>query len=128
MPAFKKLIFNNKVKEIIIFVVNLELFESIFSEFRDINFTYKEYEEKTREKPNYKYPDKEQAFYPKIYECAATLLLRPDLYLCDENESSKIFKKLREGECELDESNELLLLVKYGAIIKTKKGYKCMFK
>lgn len=128
LPFFKRLLLSPKVKEIVVYARNVEHFEFIFREFRDLVFVSRKYDTVPSYKDKYVYSDRMQTFEPRIFDCAITSLIRPDLYINVGNKSTKIIKELPGGNGrDLTMSKELMSLVHFGAVAKTKKGYETTF-
>ncbi|ELA47893.1 hypothetical protein VCUG_00613 [Vavraia culicis subsp. floridensis] len=128
LPFFKKLLLSPKVKEIVVYARNVENFEFVFREFRDLVFVPRKYNTVPSYKDEYVYSDKMQTFEPRIFDCAITSLIRPDLYINEGNKSTKIIRELSGGNGrDLAVNKELMSLVHFGAVSKTKKGYETTF-
>lgn len=136
LKFFKKLLFSS-IPSVTVEYLNDECFFTCFSEFRDIDIIYKDQHLKNIEDrsmmKNIKIKYKKNSLNnktnhtPLIFNSIITSLLRPDLYLSDENNKThQIVKKIKLGET-VSECVELSSLIAFGAVIKTSKGYQLTF-
>lgn len=127
LPFFKKVIFYDNI---FFFVRNIEFFRDKFECFKDFRVIYHEPAENSLDikDPLEKYPyaDKNVIRNPLIFQTIVTSLLKPDLYLSKNEKCKTILESIKRGELP-EECDTLKSLILFGAIVKTKKGYKITF-